>query len=66
MSSYFRVREVDDRVAGTITAADNKADESMVHKALMKDIENSDVIVLQMVDYNVGRWGYGFADYILR
>ena len=65
MSGYFRVREVDDRVAGAITPADNKADEATVHKALMKDIENSDVIVLQMVDYNVGRWGYGFTDYYL-
>ena len=64
-SSYFSAREVDDRVAGAITAADNKADEALVHKALMKDIVNSDVIVLQMVDYNVGRWGYGFADYYL-
>jgi hypothetical protein len=65
MSGYFREREIDDRVEGTTTVADMKADESTIREALMKDIANSDVIVLQMVDYNVGRWGYGFADYIL-
>jgi hypothetical protein len=32
---------------------------------LMNDIDSSDIIILQMVDYNVQRWGYGFADYFL-
>jgi hypothetical protein len=65
MSGYFRVREVDDRVANITIVADIKASESVVKEALMKDIANSDVIVLEMVDYNLERWGYGFADYIL-
>jgi hypothetical protein len=65
-SGYFRVREIDDRVANATVAANIKAEESVIHEALMKDIASSDVIILQMVDYNVQRWGYGFADYILK
>ena len=65
-SGYFRVREVDDPITGVQTVADVRSDESTIHKALLKDIIDSDVIVLQMVDYNIGRWGYGFSDYILK
>lgn len=65
-SGYFRVREIDDRVANLTIAADIKADESAVREDIMKDIANSEVIILEMVDYNVGRWGYGFSDYVLQ
>ena len=64
-STYFRTREVEDHSAATSTVRDIKADESIVRNELMKDLAESDVIVLQMVDYNVGRWGYGFPDYVL-
>ncbi len=65
MSGYFRNRAFDDRITNTIMPVDNMADENTIHKAIMTDIENSQVVVLQMVDYNVGRWEYGFADYFL-
>ena len=44
---------------------DNMADEFKIHKEIMQDIEDSNIVVLQMVDYNVVRWEYGFSDYFL-
>jgi hypothetical protein len=64
-SGYFRVRELDDPSAGVTTAPDVKADEVAVREEVAQDIAKSDVIVLEMVDYNVQRWSYGFADYLL-
>ena len=64
-SDYFRVRAIDDRILDTFVPPDMKVNEALMHEALMRDIEKSDVIVLEMVDYNVPRWGYGFTDFIL-
>jgi len=64
-SGYFRTREADiDGNGGQVThGADT--DEQTVRAKLAQDIATSDIVVLQMVDYNVPRWGYGFADYFL-
>jgi hypothetical protein len=64
-SGYFRVREVDDHVNGNSSNDDIRIEESVIREKLAEDIAESDVIILQMVDYNVPRWGYGFADYVL-
>jgi SGNH hydrolase-like domain, acetyltransferase AlgX len=67
MSSYFRTRENDNK---SFTSEEIKlepiTDENKIRESLMSDIEMSDVVVLQMVDYNVVRYGYGFPDYYLQ
>ena len=65
MSGYFRTREVDDALGGTVVAPDNHANEAEVRATLTQDIAASDVVVLQMVDYNVIHLGFGLADYLL-
>ncbi|OUL93531.1 hypothetical protein CA602_00965 [Paraburkholderia hospita] len=64
-SGYFRVREIDDPLDETETAPDVQADEAIVREQVAADIAESNVVVLEMVDYNVQRWDYGFADYLL-
>lgn len=63
-SGYFRVRE-EDVGSGSQVTHDPNTDVAIVRTTLEKDVAASDVVVLQMVDYNVPRWGYGFADYFL-
>ena len=65
MSSYFHTREVDTHGAGGQTSPDLGVDDKAVQAVLARDIAASDVVILQMVDYNVSRWSYGFADYFL-
>jgi len=62
---YFRTREVDTVGDGLQATHGVDADEKVVHLTLTDDIATSDVIVLEMVDYNVPRWGYGFVDYFM-
>jgi hypothetical protein len=66
-SGYFRVRAVDDRLnpAESIAASAPGNDDDPVRKQVLQDLARSDVVLLEMVDYNIGRLGYGFADYFL-
>jgi hypothetical protein len=64
-SGYFRVREVLDPVNNVTVDSDLKIDPAIIHRAVAKDIAQSDLVILEMVDYNVLRWGYGLADYLL-
>jgi hypothetical protein len=65
MSSYFRTRDTDDRIANTNSTEGIDVSESIIRSELMSDIASSDVVILEMVDYNVNRWGYDFPDYFL-
>ena len=57
---------VDGLVAeGTIGQAEPNAADPVVRAKLAADIMASDIVILQMVDYNVPRWGYGLADDLL-
>ena len=60
LSSYFALREVD----GPATA-EEKAPAASVRDQLIADVLSSDIVILEMVDYNVSRFGYGFADSII-
>jgi hypothetical protein len=64
-SGYFRVREVKDPVANISVDPDLTSDPAVIQQAVAEDIAKSDLLVLEMVDYNVVRWGYGLADYLL-
>lgn len=64
-SGYFRSREIDDKKNNKQSTDAIEIDDSNTRAKLMNDIAASDVIVLQMVDYNVSRWNYGFADYFI-
>ncbi|MEJ0063330.1 MAG: hypothetical protein WDO70_09050 [Alphaproteobacteria bacterium] len=66
MSGYFRERLVDDRMNGKKSFEDVTTDEAAVRAELAEDVAASDIIILEMTDYNVSRWGYGFADYVLK
>ncbi|MCX7114400.1 MAG: hypothetical protein NTW08_00570 [Gammaproteobacteria bacterium] len=61
VSSYFKTRTV----IPSLQIKNNK--ENPVQQSILKDIEKSDIIILEMVDYNVTSWlTYGFADYFLK
>ncbi len=60
MSSYFQRREVDGDV--DITDDGNPFEP----EKLLADIKTSDIVILEMVDYNLFRNLYGFADYFLK
>ncbi len=66
-SSYFVTREVDKIGNAQPPSSSEKVeiDEKQIRQFLEKDIEDSSVVVLQMVDYNINRLGYGFSDYFL-
>jgi hypothetical protein len=64
-SGYFRVRELKDPVTNISVDSDLTIDPAVIHQAVAGDIAQSDLLVLEMVDYNVTRWGYGLADYLL-
>ncbi|MDP3561048.1 MAG: hypothetical protein Q8R83_02570 [Legionellaceae bacterium] len=61
MSSYFKQREVDNP-QDIITSDDDKS----IKRKVLADIAASDIIILEMVDYNISRNLYGFADYYLK
>lgn len=62
MSSYFKQREIDD-ANGPIDIPD---DGKPFEPKLLADIGASDIIILEMVDYNTHKKLYGFADYFLQ
>lgn len=64
-SRYFKAREIVDPASGAVTATDVHADEAKVRGQVVNDIAQSNIVVLEMVDYNIQRWDYGFADYLL-
>ena len=64
-SGYFRARSVDDSGAGLRVTHDLGADWSAVRSQLYEDIRQSDVVVLQTVDYNISNYGYDFPEHLL-
>lgn len=64
-SGYFHVRELDDNGAGLRRTHDIGHDLAATRKQVLDDIVASDVVVLQMVDYNIGKEGYGLPEYVL-
>jgi hypothetical protein len=66
MSNYFRTRAVFEQGSVNAEGDGSTAQEETIRRELMEDIRFADIVVLQMVDYNVIRWGYGFPDYLLK
>lgn len=66
MSSYFKRREVEDQNEQVQETSSNSSFESQV----LADIAEGDIIILEMVDYNLHRKNephlYGFAEYFLK
>ena len=60
ISGYFRARSVFSSSTET-----NNSIEGDIQKQIMADITKGDLVILEMVDYNVPRRTYGFADYFL-
>lgn len=62
MSDYFQTRKltVNDK---TDELKDKSLDE--IRTQILNDIDESDIVVLEFVDYNIPRWSYGFSDYFL-
>lgn len=65
VSNYFRTRESNDPIEGNIAGDDKNNTETAIRNELIRDIENVDVIVLEMVDFNVGRWAHSAFPYVL-
>jgi len=64
MSSYFRTRQIEGR-PNDIMAKEQVENQKGIQDAVIRDVLQSDIVILEMVDYNVPRWGYGFSDYFL-
>ena len=64
-SNYFKLRQVDDRTDPRAASTPTTQDENAIRGDLMQDVVDSDVVVLELVDYNLWRLDYGFADYLL-
>lgn len=62
-SNYFRTRRILE--PGRQPTDEGPGDDARIQASVYQDMLNSDVVLLQMVDYNIGRWNYGFADYLL-
>ena len=60
MSSYFALRDVD----GPAAAGEKPPAAPTIRDQLIEDVLASDIIIVEMADYNVKRFGYGFADYV--
>jgi hypothetical protein len=65
VSNYFSVREVDDALNSVPSPSGKEIEVAQIRQIVLDDIKQSDVVILQMVDYNVNRLGYGFQDYVL-
>jgi hypothetical protein len=65
-AGYFSSREIAAGVDGFRSTHDAGSDVPTVRVKLLEDIRECDVVVLEMVDYNVQRWGYGFPDYLIQ
>ncbi|HEY0065294.1 MAG TPA: hypothetical protein VGC21_24465 [Telluria sp.] len=63
-SGYFRVRDQYDS-AGLQSTHGVDSDPALTRRQVWNDIRASDVVVLQIVDYNLLSDGYGFAEYAL-
>ncbi|MBI2786560.1 MAG: hypothetical protein HYX60_09800 [Legionella longbeachae] len=65
LSSYFKTRI--ERVANPARIINDTRLNSIdkIQKALLKDALDSDLIILEMVDYNIPRYGYGFIEAML-
>ncbi|CDZ76217.1 hypothetical protein BN59_00484 [Legionella massiliensis] len=59
-SNYFQTYQESTAENGTVTKDQN------IGEQVMAAIAKSDIVVLEMVDYNVPRHGYGFADYFIK
>ena len=64
-SGYFRVRELDEGGAGLQRTHHIGGDLAATRKQVLDDIVASDIVVLQMVDYNLSHDGYDLPDYLL-
>lgn len=64
-SGYFRVRALDENGDGGHRTHDVDADPELTRKQVLADIAASDVVVLQIVDYNLGGDTFGFPEYVL-
>jgi len=64
MSSYFKTREVQDQ-NGILEASNDTA---VIQAQLLADMKSSDLVILELVDYNIhpssDMYAYGFADYV--
>ncbi|MCX7114376.1 MAG: hypothetical protein NTW08_00450 [Gammaproteobacteria bacterium] len=56
MSSYFQKRDI-------VNSKIPKKNSRPIQEQVIRDIVNSDIIILEMVDYNVNRFSYGFSNY---
>jgi hypothetical protein len=63
-SSYFQTREVygsgGNQIETSVTSPRDAQDK------LMADISEADIIILEMVDYNVSKLSYGFSNFFLK
>ncbi len=64
-SSYFGTRVPEYPVAGDLPSLPNEENIDKIRRQLLDDIIMSDIIFLEMVDYNTYRLGYGFSEYLL-
>ncbi len=65
-SVYFRTREVHGQAPDLPSENSYSLSEGQIQASLIDDAFDSDLIVLQMVDYNVSWLGYGFVDALLK
>lgn len=64
-SGYFRVRELDSSGAGRQLTHDVNAEVGATRRQVLDDIAASDIVVLQIVDYNLKAEGFDFPEYVL-
>lgn len=65
-SGYFRARSLDDTGQGLRETHPLDLKFGATQVQVLDDIRASDVVVLQMVDYNIGDYGYEFPEYMLK
>ncbi len=65
-SNYFSTREVHYQPIDSPCEKSESLSKQHIQASVINDALNSDLIVLQMVDYNVSRFGYGFVDSLLK
>lgn len=63
-SSYFQTRDVYDSANNLIEANGIPPERAQVK--LLSDINDAEIVILEMVDYNISRMGYGFSDFVLK
>jgi hypothetical protein len=64
-SSYFMRRELENAGTNIKESDDGNENQDIIKSRILKDISESDIVILEMVDYNIPKLGYGFADYFL-